>query len=94
MMKHKNSCKKIVVHKNDNTNIKDYFCRTTREINSRKVKEKVVNACAEFIALDNRPFYLISGKGFINLAQRIFDIDLSATYYYSYLDFYPTTNSN
>ncbi|CAM4972873.1 unnamed protein product, partial [Rotaria socialis] len=21
-------------------------------------------------------------------------IDLSATYYYSYLDFYPTTNSN
>lgn len=79
MMKHKKSCKKIVVHKNDNTNIKDYFCRTTREIYSRKVKEKLVDACTEFVALDNRPFYLISGNGFINLAQVIFDTGKSAS---------------
>ena len=41
------------------------------------MKEQIIIACTEFVVLDNRPFHLIDGKSFINLAQCIFDIGKS-----------------
>ncbi|CAF2863787.1 unnamed protein product [Rotaria sp. Silwood2] len=37
--------------------------------------EHRITACTEFVVLDNRPFHMITGEGFVNFAQNIFDVD-------------------
>ncbi|CAF2144994.1 unnamed protein product [Rotaria magnacalcarata] len=39
----------------------------------KELKEKVKLACTEFTALDCRAFELVSGEGFLKMAQTIFD---------------------
>ncbi|CAF4186645.1 unnamed protein product, partial [Rotaria sordida] len=39
----------------------------------QRIKSSITTACAEFAALDGRAFETMSGKGFLNLAQQLFD---------------------
>ena len=40
----------------------------------RRLKQEIQAACVEFIALDCRPFSIIDGISFENLAQKIFSV--------------------
>ncbi len=74
MTKHKKSCTKVVTNNGEHRSIKEYFGTTTSQSIPRRIKEKITTACTEFTILDNRPFQLICGDGFINLAEAIFDV--------------------
>ncbi|CAF4193846.1 unnamed protein product [Rotaria sordida] len=39
--------------------------------NYSSIKDRIVEACAEFCALDGRPFDTVTGEGFINLAKQL-----------------------
>jgi len=75
MIKHIKSCTKT--NKNASSavlSIKEYLRPITSQPIPRKFKEKITDATVEFVASDNRAFELISGVGFIGLAQAIFDV--------------------
>ena len=37
-----------------------------------KIKKAITDACAEFVAIDNRAFETVKGNGFVNLMENIF----------------------
>ncbi|CAF2440986.1 unnamed protein product [Rotaria sp. Silwood2] len=41
------------------------------EDNYATIKERIVEACAEFCALDNKPFDIVAGEGFVNLTKQL-----------------------
>ncbi|CAF4487805.1 unnamed protein product [Rotaria sp. Silwood2] len=58
LVKHNRSCENVT---------------TNSSMNLINQAQKVKIFCTEFIALDSRPFELVSGDGFVKLAQSIFD---------------------
>ena len=93
MIKHLKSCgipKKIIT--NDTLGIKEYLRPKNSQPIPKMFKEKITDTTVEFVALDNRAFELVSGYGFINLAQTIFKVgqDLSKTIDVNVLDLLPS----
>ncbi|CAF3483352.1 unnamed protein product [Rotaria sp. Silwood2] len=55
-------------------NIKQYYGPTKNDSYiPNRVKQEIRAACTEFVILDSRSFQTIGGKGFKNLAQKIFN---------------------
>lgn len=75
MIKHNKSCEKSVKTVSNNlVTIKDYLRPKSSEPIPKLFKDKVTEATVEFVALDCRAFELVSGDGFTNLAQTIFNV--------------------
>ncbi|CAF4983738.1 unnamed protein product [Rotaria sp. Silwood1] len=92
MIKHIKSCQTTSKDiPNASLTIKEYLRPKTAQPISRIFKEKITDATVEFVAVDNRAFELVSGDGFINLAQTIFNVgqDLSKTPDVNVLDLIP-----
>ncbi|CAF2573675.1 unnamed protein product [Rotaria sp. Silwood2] len=92
MIKHIKSCQTTSkAIPNASLTIKEYLRPKTVQPIPKIFKEKITNATAEFVALDNRAFGLVSGDGFINLAQTIFNVgqNLSKTPDVNVLDLIP-----
>ena len=73
MVKHQKSCEKEKSIYHNSSSIKEYFNPKTTSSIPRNLREKITNACVEFVALDNRAFEIVSGDGFMNLARTIFN---------------------
>ncbi|CAF3571137.1 unnamed protein product [Rotaria socialis] len=92
MIKHIKSCQTTNEDiPNTSLNVKEYFRPKTSQPIARMLKEKITNVAVEFVALDNRAFELVSGDGFIYLAQTILNVgqDLSKTSDVDILDLIP-----
>ncbi|CAF3243261.1 unnamed protein product [Rotaria sp. Silwood2] len=92
MIKHIKSCQTTSKDiPNASLTVKEYLRPKTPQPISRIFKEKITDATVEFVAVDNRAFELVSGDGFINLAQTIFNVgqDLSKTPDVNVLDLIP-----
>jgi hypothetical protein len=75
MMKHQKICAAAKKNSHNNSlSIKEYFRPKITQPIPKKFKEQITNATVEFVSLDNRAFELVSGDGFIHLAQTIFDV--------------------
>lgn len=73
MTKHKKSCEKEKNIHHNSSSIKEYFRPKTAPSIPRNLKEKITNACVEFVAVDNRAFEIVSGDGFSNLVRSVFN---------------------
>ncbi|CAF1488339.1 unnamed protein product [Rotaria sordida] len=70
-----NSCQKPIIN-TDSCNQKtvtEFYSSSKQKIIPQRIKSSITTACAEFAALDGRAFETMSGKGFLNLAQQLFD---------------------
>ena len=77
LSKHTRYCqetKKIVPGTGNQTSITRFYAASKSiPTVSRRLKQEIHVACAEFAALDYRPFNIVKGIGFKNLAQKIFN---------------------
>ncbi|CAF1647425.1 unnamed protein product, partial [Didymodactylos carnosus] len=77
LAKHKRSCQGGEIEGGtsslNQTKVTEFYLSSKTYNAPKKLKEKVKLACTEFIALDSRAFELLSGEGFSNMAQSIFD---------------------
>jgi hypothetical protein len=77
MSKHQRSCHgNVILSKNCSSNqlkVTEYYTSSKSYDIPKRIREKVKMACTEFTALDCRAFELVSGEGFLKMAQSIFD---------------------
>ncbi len=77
LAKHQRSCQGIVTISNngstDQTKVTEYYSSSKPSDIPKTLKEKVKMACTEFTALDSRAFEIVTGDGFLKMAQSIFD---------------------
>ncbi|CAF1102525.1 unnamed protein product [Rotaria magnacalcarata] len=77
MAKHKRACYGSSTTSNDcldnQLKVTEYYASSKCSEIPKRIKEKVKLACTEFTALDCRAFQLVSGEGFLKMAQTIFD---------------------
>jgi len=77
LAKHKRSCQCGEINSTtssiNQTKVTEFYSSSKTYNIPKKIKEKVKMACTEFIALDSRAFELVSGEGFLQMAQSIFD---------------------
>ncbi|CAF2958136.1 unnamed protein product [Rotaria sp. Silwood2] len=57
--------------------------------NYSSIKERIVEACVEFFALDGKPFDTVTGEGFINLAKQLMNAGASIGTGFSVNDLLP-----
>ncbi|CAF3987750.1 unnamed protein product [Rotaria sp. Silwood2] len=78
---HLSSCSKTKIILNDlnQTTVHDFYSSSKTIQIPKKMKLSVTQACAEFSALDGRAFDTMTGYGFQNLAQVLFDAGRSFT---------------
>lgn len=77
LAKHKRSCEDDIISSTNNscnqTQVTEYFVSTNASNIPKNLKQRVKIACTEFVALDSRPFEIVSGNGFMKMAQSLFD---------------------
>ena len=75
MKTHLNCCSKVKIKEDDlnQTIVHDFYSVSKRVNIPKKIKLAVARASAEFSALDGRAFETITGDGFHNLAQVLFE---------------------
>ncbi|CAF3637374.1 unnamed protein product [Rotaria socialis] len=72
LKKHLASCDKITLSNTTQSIITTYYTASKPSIIPEKIKKEVTNAYLEFIALDGRPFEIVSRIGFKNMLETIF----------------------
>jgi hypothetical protein len=72
LRRHAENCK---LPSTSSTPIDAYFKASTTHI-SKVVKEELTMRCAEFVCKDMRPFEIMAGKGFANLAHTFINIEV------------------
>jgi Hermes transposase DNA-binding domain len=77
LAKHQRLCQRSETNSNidsiNQTKLIEYYSSSKTYNVPKKTKEKVKMACTQFVALDSRAFELVSGDGFLQMAQSIFD---------------------
>lgn len=77
LAKHQRSCQRDETnsskHSANQTKLSEYYLSSKTYDVPQKLKDKVKLACTEFVAIDSRPFELVCGSGFVQMAQSIFD---------------------
>ncbi|CAF4260461.1 unnamed protein product, partial [Rotaria sordida] len=85
MAKHKRSCHASLTSSSScsdgQLSVTQYFTSSKSSNVPKGIKDKIKLACTEFTALDCRAFELVTGEGFLKMAQSIFD----AGRYFSHL---------
>ncbi|CAF4085749.1 unnamed protein product [Rotaria sordida] len=85
MAKHKRSCHASLTSSSSCSDgqltVTEYFISSKSSNVPKRIKDKIKLACTEFTALDCRAFELVTGEGFLKMAQSIFD----AGRYFSHL---------
>ena len=61
--------------------VTEYYASSKCSEIPKRIKKKIKVACVEFTALDCRAFELVSGEGFLNMAQSIFDAGISFSHF-------------
>ncbi|CAF4131697.1 unnamed protein product [Rotaria sordida] len=79
MTKHKRACHDSITISsscsNNQLKVTEYYTSSKSSDIPKRIKEKIRMACTEFTALDCRAFELVTGEGFLKMAQNIFDAD-------------------
>ncbi|CAF4733709.1 unnamed protein product, partial [Rotaria sp. Silwood2] len=77
MAKHKRACHSSLTNSSDGSHsqlkVTDYYRSSNNSNVPKRIKEKIKMACTEFTALVCRAFELVTGEGFLKMAQSIFD---------------------
>ncbi|CAF1473770.1 unnamed protein product [Rotaria magnacalcarata] len=72
LKKHLASCDKNTLSNATQSTITTYYTTSKPSIIPEKIKKEVTNAYLEFIALDGRPFEIVSRIGFKNMLETVF----------------------